>query len=67
MKKEIPTWSVVVLIAAALGLVAVFFMKNGTGDASKEELAEVRGNMQRMSQGGGPSPTQNGNASNPTQ
>lgn len=54
MKRPLPVWSIVAAVAAALGFVAIFFMKNGTGEASRDELIKIRNNQRSFSAGGPP-------------
>ena len=42
-KKELPTWAVISAIAAAVGLVAVLFVRGGSmGDPSADEITKIR-------------------------
>ncbi len=55
MKLQIPTWSVVTVLAVALVGVVFLFVKGGSGDASKEELVKLGQNQRNFSAGGPPS------------
>lgn len=55
MKLQIPTWSVVTVIAVALVGVVFLFVNGGSGDASKDELVKLRQNQRNFSAGGPPS------------
>lgn len=53
-KRELPTWSIVAALAAVLLLVALLFIKGGAsaGEASKDELTQIRMNQRSFSAGG---------------
>ncbi|MGV3616533.1 MAG: hypothetical protein ACO1SV_14490 [Fimbriimonas sp.] len=59
-KRELPVWSVVAAIAAAIGFVVVLFFKAGSaGEASREELIEIRSNQRKFSSAPAPNPDAN--------
>jgi len=62
MKRPLPAWSIIAAVAAALGFVAIFFVKNGTGEANRDELINVRNNQRKFSAGAPPSPNAPGGA-----
>jgi hypothetical protein len=50
VKREIPTWSVVAAVVACLALVGALYIKGANGgEASRDELMQIRGNQQRFS------------------
>lgn len=61
-KLQIPMWSVITVIALAVVGVVFLFVLGGNGDASKEELTQIRQNQAKFSAGGPPStaPTSSG-------
>ena len=48
MKKELPVWSIVAGVGVAVLLVAVLFLKGGSGEASKDELIQIRSNQAKF-------------------
>jgi hypothetical protein len=54
MKQQLPVWSIVAAIAAALIVVALVLFKGPSGEASKEELIKIRQNQRNFSSGAPP-------------
>ena len=54
MKQQLPVWSIVAAIAAALIVVVLVLFKGPSGEASKEELTKIRQNQRNFSAGAPP-------------
>jgi hypothetical protein len=54
MKKALPVWQIVAAVAAALVVVGLIFTFGGSGEASKQELVNIRQNQQKMTIGAPP-------------